>query len=681
MKNDLRVESLSISDRIERSRGETGGIAIWYLGQSGFLLQYGGTSIAIDPYLSYSVDHLSSDGFWKRAYRPPVLPEKLRGVDLVLCTHDHLDHTDPETLRGIARASPDCQFAGPRASINRLHHEGIAENKRTTLQEARAFQFRDVLIEPISAAHEKHEKDADGFDLYLGYLLHWNGLTLFHAGDTVVTPRLSARLARENIDVAFLPINGRNDERRKLNIVGNMDASEAVWFAVEHKFGLVVPVHYDLYANNGASLADFTAALEKKAVVDRPRFKAFSPGERLVYGKLGPERSLAVIIGAGQTGRGFLARLLGRSAHEVVFIDVSEALVQRLNEDGSYAVHFFGGTRPPWHAIGVGAALSGSEQAIDWMSRAEVVFIAVGESNVAGLTIDLTRALDRRKTNGAGPLHVFVCENGASPATPLREALQKRSGEVEIAETAIFCSTIELPGTRLDVQSEAYDQLPYDVARAGEFVPLPGMTAVADFPNLLRRKIYTYNCYSACIAYLGAYKGYVWYAEAAQDREIGTIIDRIAVPLNYAIAQTFGVSLEEQKAFSDAALRKFRDASISDDIARNARNVARKLGPNDRLLEPYRLISKNGGETNALALTIAAALLYRGPEEAGLQEMLGRRPVQEVFEDISGCDPQSEISRSVAFYYRPLEDERGKGTPLLEIFSRRPSGRNGKTSS
>jgi L-ascorbate metabolism protein UlaG (beta-lactamase superfamily) len=282
MKKIPQDNDASTAERIERSRRETGGIAIWYLGQSGFLLQHGGTSIAIDPYLSYAVDRLPPEGFWQRAYPPPIPPEKLAGVDLVLCTHDHLDHTEPETLRGIAGASPGCHFAGPRSSIERIRAEGIATDRTTILREGRDFPFRDVVIEPVSVAHEEHETDADGFDLFLGYLLRWNGLTLFHAGDTVVTPRLAKRLANHHIDVAFLPINGRSEERHKQNIIGNMNAAEAVAFAAEQGFGLVVPVHWDLYANNGARLADFVTALENVPMAHRPAFKAFQPGERIV---------------------------------------------------------------------------------------------------------------------------------------------------------------------------------------------------------------------------------------------------------------------------------------------------------------------------------------------------------------------------------------------------------------
>src|SRR5471032_1826580 len=107
-------------------------------------------------------------------------------------------------------------------------------------------------------------------------------------------------------------------------------------FAAELRFDLVVPTHYDLYPNNGAELADFARAWESLPPEGRPKWKAFLPGEKIVYGKVDRSRELAVMLGAGKTGRGFLARLLAHSAYDLVFIDRSEKLVRQLNEDGGY---------------------------------------------------------------------------------------------------------------------------------------------------------------------------------------------------------------------------------------------------------------------------------------------------------------------------------------------------------
>ncbi len=241
------------------------------------------------------------------------------------------------------------------------------------------------------------------------------------------------------------------------------------------------------------------------------------------------------------------------------------------------------------------------------------------------------------------------------PHAPLVAALAWRKAEIEMAAAAIFCSTIELADTRLDMQSETYDELPYDVENLTTFSPFPWMKATKNFPALLKRKIYTYNCFSGCIAYLGAYKGYQWYAEAANDTEIAAILDRIAEPLNQTIAKNFGITIEEQTLFSQAALRKFRDASIRDDIPRNARNVFRKLAPHDRLGRTgVTHPGKRRFDRCARNDDRRGASLSRSGRKATRGNVRRKSRLIAVFAQISGCSSDSVLVRRVLHYFQKL---------------------------
>jgi len=272
-----------VGRRLDRGRDSTEALAITYLGQVGFALQHRGVTIVIDPYLTDSADCTPSSpkGFWARNYPAPITGGELTHVDLVLCSHDHLDHTDPGTLVEISRSSPQALFAGPRKSVSVMKEGGIAESRLETLNaDGKPFRFGPVTIHPIAAAHETCEVDPDGYHAFLSFIVCWAGWTLFHAADTLCTPELSVELAKfPRIDVAFLPINGRDAARQKLGIVGNMTSREAASLAAQHRFGLVVPTHYDLFEANRASLPDFVRDLE--AADPFLAFKAFRPGEQI----------------------------------------------------------------------------------------------------------------------------------------------------------------------------------------------------------------------------------------------------------------------------------------------------------------------------------------------------------------------------------------------------------------
>ena len=74
---------------------------ITWLGQAGLMLETEGVCIIVDPYLSNSVAAIEPHN----ERRVPV-DERFLSVtpDILVLTHNHLDHTDPETLALI-----DCE--------------------------------------------------------------------------------------------------------------------------------------------------------------------------------------------------------------------------------------------------------------------------------------------------------------------------------------------------------------------------------------------------------------------------------------------------------------------------------------------------------------------------------------------------------------------------------------------
>src|SRR5712692_1782334 len=99
-------------------------VGIWWLGQSGYIFKTPeGTLLSVDMYLTNSCAAIRHDVDLSR--RVPVLipPEDL-DVDIYACTHNHQDHTDPETIRGL-RSKDTTQFIGPHPSCEVYRNEGI----------------------------------------------------------------------------------------------------------------------------------------------------------------------------------------------------------------------------------------------------------------------------------------------------------------------------------------------------------------------------------------------------------------------------------------------------------------------------------------------------------------------------------------------------------------------------
>ena len=128
-----------------------GSLAVWWLGQAGFLLKSpGGVLAALDPYLSDSCGpatrEMGFDSF--RAYPPPLPPAELAGIDLYAVTHSHQDHLDPETLDGYRRAGGDGPCLAPADAAETFQSLGVPRERITTVWPNKSHTVGDLTFRP-----------------------------------------------------------------------------------------------------------------------------------------------------------------------------------------------------------------------------------------------------------------------------------------------------------------------------------------------------------------------------------------------------------------------------------------------------------------------------------------------------------------------------------------------------
>lgn len=241
--------------RIERVPGwpVPGQPGIAWLGQAGFWIETGTARLLIDPYLSDSLarKYAGQANDHRRMMPPPVLPEDLPRPDLVLVTHAHTDHMDPDTLAPLAARFPDLPFVAP-AAREEIARTRIGATARLILADA-----GDVLaplpglrITVLPAAHETKEEDAQGRHVFLGYGIAFGGVTIYHSGDCVPFDGLPAAVRALRPDIALLPVNGRDAARLAAGIPGNFTLAEAVDLARRAQAPFLVPHHFGMFAFN-----------------------------------------------------------------------------------------------------------------------------------------------------------------------------------------------------------------------------------------------------------------------------------------------------------------------------------------------------------------------------------------------------------------------------------------------
>lgn len=356
-----------------------------------------------------------------------------------------------------------------------------------------------------------------------------------------------------------------------------------------------------------------------------------------------------VIIGAGQTGRGFIAPFIQQSNHEITFIDRDKNLIQRLRSNTKYLVKYFDALQPAVEINHFGAYQNDAPEAARVISDADLVTISVFSDNIKNLVPLLKKGIAKRKKEKK--LMIVCIENGINVKQPLLDA----GLDAHISEGVIFCTSVQSTAN-LDITSQKYPNLPVDGSVDGIDFKIEGMPLVYDFPFLIKRKIYTYNLMSAVIAYLGSYLGYEIYAEAANDRRIMYAIDQINGTLNQVLSDKYLVSLKEQTEFANLAVEKFQNKFITDTILRNAQQASRKLNANERIITPIQFAIERGFSTKYFSVIAAAALHYGFTKED--------LDVESEIDKMKSAIQQDRAIDEILFFYSLFKQEK----ELTDIF-------------
>jgi L-ascorbate metabolism protein UlaG (beta-lactamase superfamily) len=264
--------------QIERLAVPVGQLALWSLGQAGFVVKGGETIAYIDPYLSDSL--VTSRGFARR-FPIPLDPGAVQHASVVFATHEHLDHADAATLGPLLAASPQATLVTSPQGRDIALRVGVASERIITPQLGEQTTVGTLTYTAIPAAHYAYEVDSEGRSRWMGFLIICNGVTLYHAGDTLLLPELFAALEGRRIDLALLPINGRDYFRDQQDIIGNLWPGEAVELAVAIQACVLIGMHNDLFDSNRVNPGMLLDELDRRAPWQRCHL--LQPGELYLY--------------------------------------------------------------------------------------------------------------------------------------------------------------------------------------------------------------------------------------------------------------------------------------------------------------------------------------------------------------------------------------------------------------
>jgi L-ascorbate metabolism protein UlaG (beta-lactamase superfamily) len=225
----------SLAATIAATQVRPGRVMAWWLSGTGFVFKTSaGTQIFVDPYFTNCVSQI----FGVERAVPAPIPVEEAQPDLVIATHWHEDHLDPEGLPILARRTKT-EFLCPPSCRSRLLGWLVPGARVTAITEGQTHTFRDVKITAMAA---RHLAGIPGWEVpdAIGLLIETEGLRIYHTGDTEYDLRLRA-LAFDSarpIDAMLTVINGAG---------GNMNAYEAALLAWHIRPKVVIPMHHILW--------------------------------------------------------------------------------------------------------------------------------------------------------------------------------------------------------------------------------------------------------------------------------------------------------------------------------------------------------------------------------------------------------------------------------------------------
>ena len=216
---------------LDQVRSHRSGIALWWVGNAGWLLKADGLLVGIDLDLEST----------ERVQPPPISAEELAGeIDVAFATHHHGDHFNASTLAKIS-AKPRCSFVLPRTCLAGAAAAGIPRDRVVVPEPLVPFEVKGVSVRPLHAIHGNQmftvltrEPDfVDSIAHNCGYLVRLGGRTFFWPGDSVLTEE---HLALRDVNVLFVSPT-----------VHNMHVDRSAILINALQPDLIIPQHFGTY--------------------------------------------------------------------------------------------------------------------------------------------------------------------------------------------------------------------------------------------------------------------------------------------------------------------------------------------------------------------------------------------------------------------------------------------------
>ena len=374
-------------------------------------------------------------------------------------------------------------------------------------------------------------------------------------------------------------------------------------------------------------------------------------------------------FGAGNIGRGFIGALLAKSGYHVVFADVNEAIINKINEDKEYTINIMDVQYFEEKINNISGVLSTSKDILEEIKNSNIITTAVGPLVLPKIAITIAEGIKARKENNIEEyLNIIACENAVNASSQLKEEIVKYLNEKELEYLEKYigfpnCSVDRIvPPVKseniLDVVVENFHEWNVEkTAFKGEIPSIEGMNLVDNLVAYIERKLFTLNTGHAITAYFGYLKGYKTIDESINDEKIYNFVRKAMIESGEALIAKYGFDRESHIKYIDKIISRFKNPYLKDDVARVGREPLRNLNKNDRLIKPLITARSYNIDSENLLLGVGAAMHYKNEEDeqsVKLQSLIKSKGVKGSLSEVAKIPEDSEILIKIEDYYNQV---------------------------
>lgn len=198
---------------------------VTYLGQAGLLFERRGFKIMIDPYLSDSVEKINP-----KNYRRVPVDESFFKIkpDVMIFTHNHLDHYDPETVAHFIDENSNITVLAPKSVWDEVRRIG-GNNNYVLFNRHTEWTQNGIKFTAVKAEHSDITP--------IGVIIDDGERKYYVTGDTLYNEEIFGDIPSD-IYALFLPVNG---------VGNNMNMTDAARFAKRINAEWTVPIHIGMF--------------------------------------------------------------------------------------------------------------------------------------------------------------------------------------------------------------------------------------------------------------------------------------------------------------------------------------------------------------------------------------------------------------------------------------------------